>query len=178
MRVAVVGATGLVGSTMLRILEERNFPVSELLPVASDHSAGSKVTFAGKEYSVLPADEAIAQKPKLAMFSAGGSPSLKLAPRFAEIGCRVIDNSSAWRMDPSKKLVVPEVNGDALTQDDFIIANPNCSTIQMVMVLCPLQKHWGIRRVVVSTYQSVTGTGQKAVHQLLSERSGNKERGV
>lgn len=178
MRVAVVGATGLVGSTMLRILEERNFPVSELLPVASDHSAGNKVTFAGKEYSVFTADEAIAQKPKLALFSAGGSPSLKLAPRFAEIGCRVIDNSSAWRMDPSKKLVVPEVNGDTLTQDDFIIANPNCSTIQMVMVLRPLQKHWGIRRVVVSTYQSVTGTGQKAVHQLLSERSGSKELGV
>ncbi|MBS1628773.1 MAG: aspartate-semialdehyde dehydrogenase [Bacteroidetes bacterium] len=178
MRVAVVGATGLVGGTMLRILEERKFPVSELLPVASERSAGSKVSFAGKEYTVLTADEAIAQKPALALFSAGGGPSLKLAPLFAEAGCRVIDNSSAWRMDPTKKLIVPEVNGASLTQEDFIISNPNCSTIQMVMMLRPLQLRWGIRRVVVSTYQSVTGTGQKAVHQLLNERAGNDTLGV
>ncbi len=175
MRVAIVGATGLVGSTMLRILQERGFPFTELIPVASARSAGSTVSFAGKEYTVVTADEAIARKPQLALFSAGGGPSLELAPRFAEAGCRVIDNSSAWRMDPSKKLIVPEVNGDALTEDDYIIANPNCSTIQMVMVLQPLDRRYGVKRVVVSTYQSVTGTGQKAVHQLLSERAGSKE---
>lgn len=175
MRVAIVGATGLVGSTMLRILEERRFPVSELLPVASERSAGSRISFAGKQHTVLNVEEAIARKPQLALFSAGGGPSLALAPRFAEIGCRVVDNSSAWRMDPSKKLIVPEVNGDALSEDDLIIANPNCSTIQLVMALKPLHERWGIRRVVVSTYQSVTGTGQKAVKQLLSERAGSKE---
>ena len=173
MRVAIVGATGLVGSTMLRLLEERHFPVTELLPVASARSAGTKIKFGAKEYTVLTADEAIARKPQIALFSAGGGPSLELAPRFAAAGCRVIDNSSAWRMDPSKKLIVPEVNGDALTAEDYIIANPNCSTIQMVMVLHPLQKRYGIKRVVVSTYQSVTGTGQKAVQQLLSERAGS-----
>lgn len=178
MRIAIVGATGLVGSTMLRILEERNFPVTELIPVASSRSAGSKISYAGKEYTVVTADEAIALKPQLALFSAGGGPSLELAPRFAEAGCRVIDNSSAWRMAPDKALIVPEVNGDALTKDDYIIANPNCSTIQMVMVLHPLQQRYGIKRVVVSTYQSVTGTGQKAVAQLLEERSGSKEYNV
>jgi len=175
MRVAIVGATGLVGSTMLRILEERHFPVSELIPVASERSAGSFVSFAGKAYKVVTAAEAIAMKPQLALFSAGGGPSLELAPAFAAIGCRVIDNSSAWRMDPGKKLIVPEVNGDALTEADYIIANPNCSTIQMVMVLKPLQDRYGIKRVVVSTYQSVTGTGQKAVKQLLDERAGGKD---
>jgi aspartate-semialdehyde dehydrogenase len=178
MRVAIVGATGLVGSTMLRLLEERAFPVTELVPVASARSAGSKVSFAGKDYTVVTADEAIARKPQLALFSAGGGPSLELAPRFAEAGCRVIDNSSAWRMDAGKKLIVPEVNGDALEESDYIIANPNCSTIQMVMVLKPLHERWGIKRVVVSTYQSVTGTGQKAVKQLLAEREGSKELNV
>lgn len=178
MKVAVVGATGLVGSTMLRILDERNFPVSELIPVASERSAGSKIVFKNKEYAVVTADEALAQKPTLALFSAGGSTSLELAPKFAEIGCYVIDNSSAWRMHPDKKLVVPEVNGHVLTKEDLIIANPNCSTIQMVMVLQPLHKHYGIKRVVVSTYQSVTGTGQKAVRELLDERAGGKGFGV
>lgn len=175
MRVSIVGATGLVGSTMLKILEERNFPITELLPVASERSAGGKLAFAGQEYTILTAEEAIARKPQLALFSAGGGPSKELAPHFAAIGCRVIDNSSAWRMDPSKKLIVPEVNGDALGEDDLIIANPNCSTIQMVMVLKPLHDRWGVKRVVVSTYQSVTGTGQKAVKQLLDERAGSKQ---
>jgi aspartate-semialdehyde dehydrogenase len=178
MKVAVVGATGLVGSTMLRILDERNFPVSELIPVASERSTGSKIVFKNKEYAVVTADEALAQKPALALFSAGGSTSLELAPKFAEIGCYVVDNSSAWRMHPDKKLVVPEVNGHVLTKEDLIIANPNCSTIQMVMVLQPLHKHYGIKRVVVSTYQSVTGTGQKAVRELLDERAGGKGFGV
>lgn len=174
MKVAVVGATGLVGSTMLRILEERNFPVSELIPVASQKSVGMKVTFKGKEYAVVNADTAISMKPALALFSAGGSISLELAPRFAAAGCRVVDNSSAWRMDATKKLVVPEVNGHVLTEDDFIIANPNCSTIQMVMVLNPIHLKYGIRRVVVSTYQSVSGTGQKAVKELMDERGGSE----
>ncbi|MCD6062401.1 MAG: aspartate-semialdehyde dehydrogenase [Flavipsychrobacter sp.] len=178
MRVAVVGATGLVGSTMLQILEERNFPVTELIPVASSRSAGLKVTFKGKEYPVVTADVAITMKPALAIFSAGGTVSLEWAPKFAEVGCYVVDNSSAWRMDPQKKLIVPEVNGDVLTKDDLIIANPNCSTIQMVMVLKPLHDNYGIKRVVVSTYQSVTGTGQKAVAELLDERSGGKGHGV
>ena len=178
MRVAIVGATGLVGSTMLRLLEERNFPITELLPVASERSKGTKVKYAGTEYTVMTADEAIARGPQLALFSAGGGPSKELAPLFAQAGCYVIDNSSAWRMDPSKKLIVPEVNGDALTPEDRIIANPNCSTIQMVMVLHPLQHRYGIRRVIVSTYQSVTGTGQKAVKQLLDERAGSTEYNV
>ena len=178
MRIAVVGATGLVGSTMLQLLEERNFPITELLPVASAKSAGKEVTFKGKQYKVITAEDAIAQKPDLALFSAGGSVSLEMAPKFAEAGIRVIDNSSAWRMDITKKLVVPEVNGDVLTKDDMIIANPNCSTIQMVMVLHPLQHKYGLKRVIVSTYQSVTGTGQKAIKQLLDERSGSKELNV
>jgi aspartate-semialdehyde dehydrogenase len=172
MRIALVGATGLVGSTMLNILEERNFPVTELLPVASAKSVGQKIRFKGEEIAVLSYEDALARKPQIALFSAGGSVSEQLAPLFAAAGCRVIDNSSAWRMDPTKKLVVPEVNGAALTKDDFIIANPNCSTIQMVMVLQPLHKKYGIKRVVVSTYQSVTGTGQKAVKELLDQRSG------
>src|ERR1017187_7598806 len=153
MKVAVVGVTGLVGSTMLRILEERNFPVTELIPVASEKSVGQKVIFKGKECAVVSADTAIAMKPALALFSAGGAISLALAPKFAAIGCRVIDNSSAWRMKEGIKLIVPEVNGHVLTKDDFIIANPNCSTIQMVMVLNPIHKRYGIKRVVVSTYQ-------------------------
>lgn len=178
MKVAVVGATGLVGTMMLRILEERDFPVTELIPVASERSVGKKVTFKGKEYDVVTADQAIAMKPALALFSAGGSTSLELAPKFAEAGCRVVDNSSAWRMDPKVKLVVPEVNGHVLTKDDFIIANPNCSTIQMVIVLDPLHRNYGIKRVVVSTYQSVTGTGQKAVKELMDERNGGDGFGV
>jgi len=178
MRVAVVGATGLVGSTILRTLEERNFPVTELIPVASERSVGNMVKFAGKEWPVVNADTAIAMKPALAIFSAGGSVSLELAPMFAEAGCRVVDNSSAWRMDPTKKLVVPEVNGHALTKEDMIIANPNCSTIQMVMVLKPLHDKYHIKRVVVSTYQSVSGSGQKAVSEMMNQRAGSGEHSV
>ena len=174
MKVAVVGVTGLVGTRMLEVLEERHFPVTELLPVASERSVGRKVTFSGKEYTVISADEAIAAKPELAIFSAGGGPSKELAPRFAAVGCRVVDNSSCWRMDPTKKLVVPEVNADVLTEDDFIIANPNCSTIQMMLPLAPLHEKYHIKRVVVSTYQSVTGAGNKAVAQMELERGGAK----
>src|SRR3954464_5308501 len=172
MKVAVVGATGLVGSKMLQILEERNFPVTELMPVASEKSVGKEVTFKGKGYKVVSAEDAIAAKPNVAIFSAGGSTSLALAPKFAEAGITVIDNSSAWRMDPTKKLVVPEINADALTPEDKIIANPNCSTIQMVVALNPLHKKYKVKRIVVSTYQSVTGTGKKAVDQLFNERKG------
>ncbi len=175
MKVAVVGATGLVGSKMLQVLEERNFPVTELLPVASERSVGRKVLFKGKEWTVIGADEAIARKPSLAIFSAGGAASAELAPRFAAAGCRVVDNSSYWRMDPTKKLVVPEINGDVLEADDYIIANPNCSTIQMVLPLAPLHKAFVIKRIVVSTYQSVTGTGQKGIAQLEAERRGDAE---
>lgn len=175
MRVAVVGATGLVGSTMLKILAERNFPVSELIPVASERSVGKKVKFMDKEWEVVTADTAITMKPALAIFSAGGTLSKELAPKFAEAGCRVVDNSSAWRMDPTKKLIVPEVNGHALTKDDMIIANPNCSTIQMVMALKPLHDKYRIKRVVVSTYQSVSGSGQKAMDELAAQRNGSKE---
>ena len=171
MRIAVVGATGLVGSKMLQILEERNFPVTELLPVASEKSIGKEIEFKGKKYTIISAEDAIAAKPDLALFSAGGGTSLDLAPKFAAAGITVIDNSSAWRMDPTKKLVVPEVNANVLTKEDKIIANPNCSTIQMVLVLNPLHKKYKIKRVVVSTYQSVTGTGVKAVKQLENERS-------
>lgn len=172
MKVAVVGATGLVGSVMLKVLAERSFPVTELIPVASAKSAGKEIEFKGKKYKVVTVDEAIALKPDVALFSAGGSTSLEQAPRFAEVGTVVIDNSSAWRMDPSKKLIVPEVNADVLTSEDKIIANPNCSTIQMVVVLKPLHEKYKIKRVVVSTYQSVTGTGVKAVDQLMNERNG------
>jgi aspartate-semialdehyde dehydrogenase len=170
MKVAVVGATGLVGSKMLQVLAERNFPVTELIPVASERSVGKTVEFKGKQYAVVSMTDAIAAKPAVALFSAGGSTSLEWAPRFAEAGITVIDNSSAWRMDPTKKLVVPEINADALTASDKIIANPNCSTIQMVVALNPLHKRYGIKRIVVSTYQSVTGTGKKAVDQLMAER--------
>jgi aspartate-semialdehyde dehydrogenase len=170
MKVAVVGVTGLVGSKMLQILQERNFPVTELLPVASVRSWGKKIQYKNKEYTVISAEEAIAAEPQLALFSAGGVTSLELAPQFAEAGTVVIDNSSAWRMDPEKKLIVPEVNAHVLEETDKIIANPNCSTIQMVVVLAPLHKRYNIKRVVVSTYQSVTGTGVKAVTQLSNER--------
>ena len=172
MKVAVVGATGLVGTKMLQVLAERNFPVTELLPVASEKSVGKSITFKGQEIKVVSMNDAIAAKPAVAIFSAGGGTSLEWAPKFAAAGIRVIDNSSAWRMDPTKKLVVPEVNAAVLTKDDFIIANPNCSTIQMVVALQPLHKKYKIKRVVVSTYQSVTGTGKKAVDQLFNERKG------
>lgn len=172
MKVAVVGATGLVGTKMLQVLAERNFPVTELIPVASEKSIGKEVEFKGKAYKVVSAEDAISQKPDIALFSAGGSTSLLQAPLFAEAGITVVDNSSAWRMDPTKKLVVPEVNADVLTANDKIIANPNCSTIQMVVALKPLHDAYKIKRVVVSTYQSVTGTGVKAVAQLMNERKG------
>ena len=171
MKVAVVGATGLVGTKMLQVLSERNFPVTELIPVASEKSVGKEVVFKGKPYKVVSMTDAIKAKPAVAIFSAGGSTSLEWAPKFAEAGITVIDNSSAWRMDPTKKLVVPEINADAITPQDKIIANPNCSTIQMVVALNPLHKKYKIKRIVVSTYQSVTGTGKKAVDQLMGERN-------
>lgn len=174
MKVAVVGATGLVGGQMLKVLEERNFPVTELLPVASEKSVGQLIEFKGRQYPVVSMADAIAARPAVAIFSAGGSVSKELAPRFAEVGTVVIDNSSAWRMDPSKKLVVPEVNAQVLTAEDKIIANPNCSTIQMVVALSRLHQAYKVERIVVSTYQSVTGTGKKAVDQLLQERAGGE----
>jgi aspartate-semialdehyde dehydrogenase len=172
MKVAVVGATGLVGTKMLEVLAERNFPVTELILVASEKSIGKEVEFKGKKYKVVSATDAIAARPAVALFSAGGGTSLEWAPKFAAAGITVIDNSSAWRMDPTKKLVVPELNADVLTMEDKIIANPNCSTIQMVVALNPLHKRYHIKRIVVSTYQSVTGTGVKAVAQLHNERKG------
>ncbi|MDX5443608.1 MAG: aspartate-semialdehyde dehydrogenase [Hymenobacteraceae bacterium] len=174
MRVAVVGATGLVGSEILKVLEERNFPVDELLLVASERSVGNKISFKGKEYAVMSMADAIAAKPEIAVFSAGGSVSKEFAPKFAEVGTFVIDNSSAWRMDPTKKLVVPEINAGEITKEDKIIANPNCSTIQMVLALHKLHEAYKIKRIVVSTYQSVTGTGKKAVDQLMNERAGRQ----
>ncbi|GAA4819943.1 aspartate-semialdehyde dehydrogenase [Algivirga pacifica] len=172
MKLALVGATGLVGEQMLRVIAERKFQFDELLLVASPRSAGKVVSYQGKEYTVVTPEDAIAQRPDIAIFSAGGGTSLKYAPLFAEAGTTVIDNSSAWRMDPTKKLIVPEVNADALTTEDKIIANPNCSTIQMVVALAPLHKAYKIKRVVVSTYQSVTGSGKAAVDQLFNERKG------
>lgn len=172
MKVAVVGATGLVGTKMLQVLEERNFPVSELIPVASEKSLGKTIVWKGKSWPVVTPSMAVEMIPDLALFSAGGGTSLEWAPKFAEVGCSVIDNSSAWRMDPTKKLIVPEVNGHVLTLADKIIANPNCSTIQMVMFLKPLHDLYAVRRVIVSTYQSVTGTGKAAVDQLMNERNG------
>jgi aspartate-semialdehyde dehydrogenase len=172
MKVAVVGATGLVGAQMIRVLEERNFPVTGFIPVASEKSVGKKVTFKGKEYSVVGMQDAINMKPQIAIFSAGGVTSKTWAPKFAEVGTTVVDNSSAWRMDPVIKLVVPEVNAHVLTKSDKIIANPNCSTIQMVVALVGMHKAYKVRRIVVSTYQSVTGTGKKAVDQLMNERKG------
>ncbi len=172
MRVAVVGATGMVGTVMLKVLEERNLPVTELIPVASARSAGKKLGYKGKDYTVVTLEDAVKMQPDVALFSAGGDTSLEWAPKFAEVGTTVIDNSSAWRMDPTKKLVVPEINGDVLTTEDKIIANPNCSTIQLVMALAPLHKKYTMKRVVISTYQSVSGTGVKAVEQLANEEAG------
>lgn len=175
MKVAVVGATGLVGGEILKVLAERNFPVTEIIPVASERSVGKQVEFKGKQYTVVGFDDAIKMKPNVAIFSAGGGTSLELAPKFAAAGITVVDNSSAWRMDPTKKLVVPEINAFTLTSEDKIIANPNCSTIQMVVVMNPLHKKYKIKRVVVSTYQSVTGTGKAAVDQLFAEREGRTD---
>ncbi|CAM1350340.1 aspartate-semialdehyde dehydrogenase [Tenacibaculum insulae] len=172
MKVAVVGATGMVGNVMLKVLAERNFKITELIPVASERSAGKKINYNGTDYTVVTLATAVAMKPDVALFSAGGDTSLEWAPKFAEVGTTVIDNSSAWRMDPTKKLVVPEINGDVLTIDDKIIANPNCSTIQLVMALAPLHKKYTMKRVVISTYQSVSGTGVKAVAQLDNEEAG------
>ena len=172
MKVAVVGATGLVGSQMIKVLEERNFPVTEFIPVASAKSVGKELAFKGKNYKIVSMDDAIAMKPQVAIFSAGGSTSTEYAPKFAAAGITVIDNSSAWRMDPTKVLCVPEINAHELTADSKIIANPNCSTIQMVVALADLHKKYKIKRIVVSTYQSVTGTGVKAVTQMMNERNG------
>ena len=172
MRIAVVGATGMVGQIILKVLAERSFPVTELIPVASSRSVGKTVTFGGRDWTIKSLEDAVAAAPDLALFSAGGNTSLKWAPKFAAVGTRVVDNSSAWRMDPTKKLVVPEINADVLTQEDMIIANPNCSTIQLVVALNPLHKAYGAKRVLVSTYQSVTGTGKAAVDQLEGERVG------
>lgn len=172
MKVAVVGATGMVGSVMLQVLAEQKFPYSELLMVASENSVGKQITFQGQAYAVIGLETAVAARPDIAIFSAGGDTSLQWAPRFAEVGTVVIDNSSAWRMDPTKKLIVPEINGHLLSKSDLIIANPNCSTIQLVMTLAPLHEHFKVKRVVVSTYQSITGTGVKAAQQLENERNG------
>ncbi len=174
MKVAVVGATGLVGGVMLKVLEERSFPVDHLIPVASERSVGSDITFRGEKFPIRSLEQAVEERPDVALFSAGGAVSLEWAPRFANAGCTVIDNSSAWRMFADKKLIVPEINGHLLAENDRIIANPNCSTIQLVMVLAPLHRSFGVERVVVSTYQSVTGTGQKAIKQLNDERVGAK----
>ena len=173
MKVAVVGATGMVGNVMLQVLEERNFPVTELIPVASEKSIGQTIVFKGKEYKVIGLAQAVSLKPDVALFSAGGSVSTEWAPKFAQVGTIVVDNSSAWRMDPTKKLVIPEINADVLTKEDKIIANPNCSTIQMLVALSPLRKY-GIKRIIVSTYQSITGTGVKAVKQLENEYRNEK----
>ncbi|QCE41282.1 aspartate-semialdehyde dehydrogenase [Psychroserpens sp. NJDZ02] len=174
MKIALVGATGMVGEVMRKVLEERQFPISEFIPVASERSVGKSISFNGKDYTIVSLQDAVNAKPDIALFSAGGNTSLEWAPKFAEVGTTVIDNSSAWRMDQSKKLVVPEINADQLTKDDKIIANPNCSTIQMVMCLAPLHKKYKIKRIVVSTYQSISGTGVKAVQQLENELAGIK----
>ena len=174
MKIAVVGATGMVGNVMLEVLEERNFPLTELLVVASERSVGKTMIYKGKEHTVIGLQDAIDQRPDIALFSAGGGTSLEWAPKFAAAGITVVDNSSAWRMDPDKKLVVPEINAGELTSDDKIIANPNCSTIQMVVALAPLHKKYGIKRLVISTYQSISGSGIKAVRQLENEYQGIK----
>ena len=174
MKVAVVGATGMVGSVMLKVLEERNFPLTELIPVASEKSVGKKIKFGDKEFEVVSLETAVSMKPEIALFSAGGDTSLEWAPKFAAAGTTVIDNSSAWRMNPENKLVIPEINANLLTKEDKVIANPNCSTIQLLMALKPLHDTYGIKRVVVSTYQSITGTGVKAVQQLENEYAGEK----
>ena len=174
MKVAVVGATGVVGTVMLELLDKRKFPVTEIIPVASERSVGNKIKFHGKEYSIVSLTEAVEMKPDIALFSAGGSTSLEWAPKFAEKGTRVVDNSSAWRMDSTKKLIVSEVNSESLTEHDYIIANPNCSTMQMLVVLAPLHRKFKIKRLVISTYQSVSGTGKNAIDQLYNERNGSK----
>ena len=178
MKVAVIGATGVVGTVMLNLLDKRKFPVTEIIPVASERSVGNKIKFQGKEYSIVSLTEAVAMKPNIALFSAGGSTSEEWAPKFAENGTRVVDNSSAWRMDSTKKLIVSEVNSATLTKDDYIIANPNCSTMQMLVVLAPLHKKFKIKRLVISTYQSVSGTGKNAIDQLYSERNGSNSEKV
>ena len=172
MKLAVVGITGMVGQEMINVLEEMNFHIDEFIPVASERSIGKKIEYNGSKYEVIGMEDAVKLKPNIAIFSAGGSVSLEWAPKFAELGTTVVDNSSAWRMDETKKLIIPEINGDILTKDDKIIANPNCSTIQMLMALYPIQKKYGITRIVVSTYQSITGTGIKAVNQLENEYKG------
>lgn len=172
MKIAVVGATGMVGQKMLQVLEERNFPLTELIPVASEKSVGKKVSYKGKEWTIASMEAAIDMKPDLALFSAGGQTALDFAPKFAAVGTFVVDNSSAFRMQEDKKLIVPEINGDSLTSDDKVIPNPNCSTIQLVMALKPLHNLYGLKRVIISTYQSISGTGKKAVDQLENERSG------
>lgn len=174
MKVAVVGATGMVGQVMLNVLEERNFPLTELIPVASKKSVGKEISFQGKQYKVVDLATAVQLKPELALFSAGGETSLEWAPKFAAVGTRVVDNSSAWRMDVDKKLIIPEINAHTLTKDDFIIANPNCSTIQLLMALHPIHQQYGIQRAIVSTYQSITGTGVQAVQQLENESQGKE----
>jgi len=174
MKVAVVGATGVVGTVMLELLDKRKFPVTEIIPVASERSVGNKIKFHGKDYSIVSLTDAVEMKPDIALFSAGGSTSLEWAPKFAEKGTRVVDNSSAWRMDSTKKLIVSEVNSESLTEHDYIIANPNCSTMQMLVVLAPLHRKFKIKRLVISTYQSVSGTGKNAIDQLYSERNGSK----
>ena len=178
MKVAVIGATGVVGTVMLNLLDKRKFPVTEIIPVASERSVGNKIKFQGKEYSIISLTDAVAMKPDIAPFSAGGSTSKEWAPKFAENGTRVVDNSSAWRMDSTKKLIVSEVNSATLTKDDYIIANPNCSTMQMLVVLAPLHKKFKIKRLVISTYQSVSGTGKNAIDQLYSERNGSNSEKV
>ena len=174
MKVAVVGATGVVGTVMLELLDKRKFPVTEVIPVASERSVGNKIKFHGKDYSIVSLTDAVEMKPDIALFSAGGSTSLEWAPKFAEKGTRVVDNSSAWRMDSTKKLIVSEVNSESLTEHDYIIANPNCSTMQMLVVLAPLHRKFKIKRLVISTYQSVSGTGKNAIDQLYSERNDSK----
>ncbi len=173
MKVAVVGVTGVVGTVMLSLLDKRKFPITQIIPVASEKSVGNQIRFQGKDYSIVSLNDAVAMKPDIALFSAGGSISMEWAPKFADIGTRVVDNSSAWRMDSTKKLIVSEVNSETLTDDDYIIANPNCSTMQMLVVLAPLHKRFNIKRLVISTYQSVSGTGKNAIDQLYSERNGS-----
>ena len=173
MKVAVVGVTGVVGTVMLNLLDKRKFPITQIIPVASEKSVGNPIRFQGKDYTIVSLNDAVAMKPDIALFSAGGSISMEWAPKFADIGTRVVDNSSAWRMDSTKKLIVSEVNSETLTDDDYIIANPNCSTMQMLVVLAPLHKRFNIKRLVISTYQSVSGTGKNAIDQLYSERNGS-----
>ena len=178
MKVAVVGVTGVVGTVMLSLLDKRKFPITQIIPVASEKSVGNQIRFQGKDYSIVSLNDAVAMKPDIALFSAGGSISKEWAPKFADIGTRVVDNSSAWRMDSTKKLIVSEVNSETLTDDDYIIANPNCSTMQMLVVLAPLHKRFNIKRLVISTYQSVSGTGKNAIDQLYSERNGSDSQKV